>query len=177
MPILTTSWTLRIAVEPQFIKLACESIIGHQPANQRVTDTKYQLDRLRCLQQANDTRKHAQYTGLSTARRQRDGGRLWIETAIAGSLIRLKNGQLAFKTEDTAMHDRLIGHQCSVVEQIARGEIISAINNDIVISDDACYVGLIQALNVGDYFHIGIQCLYCFTRRLGLVLTNPLCIM
>ena len=75
------------------------------------------------------------------------------------------------------MDDRLIGNQSSIVEEITRGEIVRSIKNNIVICYDTCHVAFIEALNMGDYFYIWVEGLYCFARRLGLILSNALSIM
>jgi len=50
--ILTAGRTLRISEEPQFIKLASESIISHHAANQRITDVQQEFDGLGRLEQS-----------------------------------------------------------------------------------------------------------------------------
>ena len=54
--------------------------------------------------------------------------------------------------------------QRGIVEQVARGEVVGAINDDVIVSDDACNVGFVQALDIRNNFDIGVERLDGFTR-------------
>src|SRR5437868_11135315 len=177
MAIFATGRTIGVAEEVQLAELARTRIVGHKASYQRLSDAQQEFNRLGCLQQPNNSGKHAQQTRLCTAWSKRSRWRLWIETAITRPFIRLEDRQLALKTEDAAMHDRLIGDQCSIVQEIARGEVIGAVKNDIVVGNDACHVTLVQPLDVRNHLHIRVQRFDGFARRLSLILTNTLRVM
>src|SRR6266702_4745579 len=164
MRMLAAVRTVGVAEETLFVELTGEGIVGHQATDQWLTNSEQQFDRFGGLQETDNAWKHTQDTGFGTTWCQ--CGRRWlrIETAITRSLVRLEDCQLAFKAEDAPMHNGLIGDNCHVVEQIARGEVVGAIQNHIVVSDDACNIGLIQALDVSDDLYIRVQSLDGFTR-------------
>ena len=50
--------------------------------------------------------------------------------------MRLEHRDLAVELEDAAVDDRLVGHHRGVVEQIAGGEVIGSVDDDVVVLDD-----------------------------------------
>ena len=54
------------------------------------------------------------------------------------------------------MNNRLICKKSSIVQQIACREIISAVDNDIVISYDASDVRFVQTLKICYHFYIRV---------------------
>src|SRR6266568_743227 len=120
--------------------------------------------RLNLLFQSRETLKqNTQYSSFSTTWRKLGRWRLWIQTTITRSLVGFEDGQLTFKTEDATMNNWLICKKSSIIQQIACGKIISAIENDIVISYDARHVCFIQTLDICDYFYIRVQGFQRFT--------------
>src|SRR5581483_453483 len=177
MSMLATGRAVGIAEEPQLTELASQGIIGHQAAYQRISKLEQQLDGLGCLKQTNRARKHAQHASFGAARCQRGRRRLGIEAAIAWPIIGLEHSDLTLKAEDAAMHHRLILKNGSVVEQIARREVVGTVEDHIIISDDAPDIGLVQSLQIGNHVDIGIERLDGLTGGFGLVLTYALGIM
>ncbi len=168
---------MRVAEQAQFAELSGEGIVGHQTANQGIADAEQEFDRLGRLEQTDDTGQYAQHAGFRAAWRKRGRRRLGIEAAIARPLVRLEDGQLTLEAEDAAVHDRFVGDERGIVQQVARREVIGAVDDDIVVGDDARHVAFIQTLDVGDDLDIGVQGLDAFARGLGLILTNATRIM
>jgi hypothetical protein len=73
--------------------------------------------------------------------------------------MRFKDGRLPFEAEDAAMHIGDIRHDTSVVHQVARGEVVAAIDHHIVIVDDVEDIAGMQQLLIGNHGHIGVESL------------------
>src|SRR5437660_3353714 len=174
MPMLATGRAVGIAEEPQLVELASERIVGQQTAYQRLPKVEQQLDGLGALKKANRAGQHAQHASFGAARCQRRRRRLGIETAIARSIIGLEYSDLTFKAEDATMHYRLILKNRGIIEQIARWEVVGAVENDVVIGDDPPDVGFVQALQVSNHIDVGIERVDGLTGGFGLVLPNAL---
>src|SRR5579885_221451 len=172
MGVFAAGRAVRVSVETQFAEFTGEGVIGHHATHQRLANVEQELDRLGRLQDTDDAGQHAQHARLGAAWSQRHRGRLWIETAIARPLVRFEDGQLPLETEDAAMNDGLVGDDGGVVEQVARREVVSAIDDQIVVGDDARNIGLVQPLAVGDDLNLRVERLNGLASRLGLVLAN-----
>src|SRR5579875_1023277 len=172
MSVFAASRTVRVFVETQLTELTSESIIGHHATHQWLTQVEQKLDGLGRLQDADDAGQNAQHASLGAAWSQRGRRRLRIKAAIARPLVGFEDGQLPLKAEDAAMNNGLVRDDGGVVEQIARGEVVGAIDDKLVVGDDARHIGLVQARDVGHNLHIRIQRLDGLAGRLGLVLTN-----
>ncbi len=72
------------------------------------------------------------------------------------------------------MHDRLVPLHRRVVEQVARGEVIGAVNDDVVVGEDAIDVVAREALLITDDLHIGVERFQRLARGLGLWLADAL---
>ncbi|MBT9171239.1 MAG: hypothetical protein DDT18_01611 [Actinobacteria bacterium] len=54
--------------------------------------------------------------------------------------MRFKYRSLTFEDEDAPVHDGLVSQNTGIVEKIASGEVIAAINYQIVVFDNLHYV-------------------------------------
>src|ERR1043165_9425534 len=89
----------------------------------------------------------------------------------------LENGYLSLEAEHTTMHYWLIGDNSCIVQKIACGEVVGAINDNIVLVNQTLHVGLIQTPDIGHNLDIRIERGKRLTRRLGFILANTPSIM
>ena len=71
------------------------------------------------------------------------------------------------------MHHRDAELHRGVVEHVAHGEVVGAVDHDVVVADDAFHVGGIQAHIVGDDVDVGVEQRQRLLRGVDLALTDP----
>src|SRR5205085_7782798 len=96
-----------------------------------------------------DARQHAEYAAFSTRRHKSGRRRLWIQAAITRTAFRPEHTRLSFKAKDRAIDVGFAGQHAGIVDEIARREIIRAVNNDVVIAEQLKRVLARQARLVG----------------------------
>ena len=116
-----------------------------------------QLDRLECLDAADDPRQHAEHAAFGAARHESRRWRLGVEAAIAGAFLRVEHRRLSLEAEDAAVDIRLAEQHAGVVDEIARGEIVGAVHDDVVLADDVERVLRREPRLVGLHVHVGIE--------------------
>ncbi len=139
---------MRIARQAQFAERRRERIEAQQASDQRLADIEDQLDRLARLQQADDAGQHAEHAGLRAVRRIFGGRRLGKQAAVARRVRRraIEHADLTGEAMHRAVHERNLQLPGRGVEQVARREIVGAIDDDIVSADQRFDIPGAQAL-------------------------------
>ena len=104
-----------------------------QPADERFAFADDELQRFRRLNRADDSRQHAEHAAFGARRHQARRRRLGIQAAIARAVGIAENVDLAFEAENRAVDIGLAEQHARVVHQIARGEIVRAVHDDVVV--------------------------------------------
>ena len=107
----------------------------HAP-NERLALAQNELDDLSGLDDADQAGKNAQHAALGTIGHQARRGRLGIEAAVAGPLARGKDAGLALKPENRPVDVGLAREDAGIVDQVARGEVVSAVGYDVIVLED-----------------------------------------
>src|SRR5579884_3116546 len=118
-------------LDAHLVELRRERVEEEQPADQRLADPERQLERLVRLQRADDARQHAEHAALGARRRQLRRRRLREEAAVAGPLTRLEDRHLALEAVDRAVHDRDVVPDGRVVDEVARREVVGAVDDHV----------------------------------------------
>src|SRR5205809_3482149 len=92
MGTFTTGQTMRVAEETQLVKFTSQRIIRKQATHNGITNAKQQFNRLRRLQETNNTGQDTQHARFPTTWRERGRRRLRIQAAIARTIIWLEYG-------------------------------------------------------------------------------------
>src|SRR5262249_31599694 len=125
-----------ILAQLQFAEFHAQRVDQQEPPDERVACTKDQLDdlcRLHHPHEAGENSKHSAFgAGWNESRRWR----LWIKTAIAWSFFGGEYAGLAFEAEDRSVHIGLAGEHAGVVHQIARGEVVGGVSNDVEVTEE-----------------------------------------
>ncbi len=90
-------------------------------------------------------------------RRQLGRRRLGEQAPVAGTVVRLEDGDLTLEAEDRAVHDGDALQQRRVVEQVPGGEVVGAVDHDVVAVDDVEDVVGAEAHVVGDDVDVGVE--------------------
>ena len=75
--------------------------------------------------------QHAEHAALGAARRELRRRRLREEAAVARALVRLEDGDLALEAVDRAVHDRDVVQDRRVVHEVARREVVGAVDDHV----------------------------------------------
>jgi hypothetical protein len=86
--------------------------------------------------------------------------------------VRLEHGDLTLEAVDASVHDRLVVLHRRVVEEIAGGEVVGAVDDDVVLGEDAIDVLARESLLVADDLHVGVERFQGLSRGLGLRLAD-----
>ena len=95
-----------------------------------------QLDHLDRLEQAHHAGQHAEHAGGAARRRQLGRRRSRVEAAVARALVGVEDRQLALEAEDRRRDDRGLEPHARVVQQVARREVVEAVDDHVVPLDD-----------------------------------------
>src|SRR5437016_13007423 len=103
---LAADRAVRIAAERDFVELGGEGVEEQQASCERLACAERELQRLACLERADDARQHPEHSALGAARRELGWRRLREEAAIARALVRLEHRHLALEAIDGSVNDR-----------------------------------------------------------------------
>src|SRR5499425_481298 len=138
--VLAAQRALRIAPQLDFAETHAEGVVGEEAADQRLTDAEEQLDRFGGLHHADDAWEHAQDAGLASGGDEAGWWRRGIEAAIARTLVGREDRGHALELEDGAVDIGLAGQIAGVVDEVARVEVVRAVDDEIVVLDDVHHV-------------------------------------
>ena len=96
------------------------------------------------------------------------------EAAVAGAVERDEGRDLALEAEDRRRDDRLSQPHRGVVQQVARGEVVGAVDDDVVGLDQLEDVRGVEAQVVLDHLDVGVERVDRRLRRRGLRLADRL---
>src|SRR5215471_16668656 len=120
---------IRIAADTDLAEPHGERIVHQQAANQGFSLLHDEFNRLCRLYHTNNPGQNSQDTRLTSRRHHTRRGWCGEQAAVAWADMRLKHTGLSFKLENAAMHHRLAREESSIVDQIARREIIAAVDD------------------------------------------------
>src|SRR5690606_21810310 len=126
---------VRIRWQAQLAEAHAQRVELQQAPAQRLADAQQQLDRLVGLQQADDARQHTQHAGLGAVGRELRRRRLREQAAIAWRLAalpaRVEYAHLALEALHRAVYQRLAQLHAGIVEQVAKREIVRAVDHHV----------------------------------------------
>src|SRR5262245_1374364 len=164
----------RIARTLELAELHPQRVEVQLAPRQRLALAEQHLDRLGRLQRADHTAQHAEHARLLAGRRHVRGRRLRVVAAVAGTLERQERGHRALEPIDAAVDQRLAQLQRRVVDQVARREVVRAVDDHVVVLDDVEDVRRIEARLVPDHLHVRVQLGDRRLRRLDLGHADPI---
>src|SRR5262249_47973767 len=77
-----------------------------------------------------------EHTTFSARRHEPGRRRFRIETAVARTLLRPEDTRLTFEAKDRAVDVWLARQHARVVHEVARGKVVSAVNDDVVVAKE-----------------------------------------
>src|SRR6266540_3002154 len=153
--VLATDRALRVLADADVLEGQLQRVVDEQPSDQRVTDPRDELDRLVGLDRADGGAEHPEHAALGARRHHAGRGRLGVQAAVAGSVLGPEHARLTVEAVDRAPDVGLALEHAGVVDEVARGEVVRAVDHQVVGADDLAGVvrgqpGLVQGdLDVG----------------------------
>ena len=138
----------RVLADPHRPVGHLQGVVDHQPTQQRLADPGDQLDRLVHHDRADRRAQHAQHAALGARRNHAGGRRLGVEVAVVEPLpvrrVLPEHRRLALEPEDRAPHVRLAQQHGGVVDQVAGGEVVGAVQDQVVVPEDVEHVRRVE---------------------------------
>src|SRR5207302_3369139 len=125
-----------ILLQRQLAELHAPAVEQHEAADQRLSKSDDPLDRFQRLQRADDSRQDAEHAALGARRHEVGRRRLRVEAPVARSLLRVEHRDLAVEPENRAIDVGLTEQHARVIHEIASGEIIGAVDDDVEPPED-----------------------------------------
>ena len=113
-----------------------------------ISAARYQLERFGNLDRGDDADDRHDYTGCVAGRSTRSGWRLLKNATQAGCLMRPNRHRYAVRANRRAVDPIRVVLHARVVDEIARGEVVGAVENDVAIADELFDVGVIDVRDV-----------------------------
>ena len=101
--------------------------------------------------------QHAEHARFGAARDETRRRRLGVQTPVTRAVLDREHGRLPFEPEDAAPRVRLSRHHAGVVDEVSRGEVVGAVENDVVARDELQRVRGVERHLVRLDVHVGIQ--------------------
>src|SRR3984957_3102970 len=163
---------IRILAQLQFAELHSERIEQKQATNETVAFSKNQLDRFHRLNRSDDSWQDTENTAFRARRNESRRRRFGIKAAVARPVGHAEHGDLSLEAEDRSVHVGLAEQDARIVDQIARREIVGAVDDDVVILEQFERVAAFELRFVRLNLDIWIQVREPLLRRLGFRLAD-----
>ena len=138
--------SLRILISVHSISSASKT--SRRPSS-GLADAGDELDGLVDHHRADRRAQHAEHATLGARRHHAGRRRLGVEVAVVGSVVVPEHADLAVEAVDRAPHVRLVQQHGRVVDQVAGGEVVGAVDDQVVAGEDVEHVVVVQARSRG----------------------------
>src|SRR5262249_10283480 len=107
-----------------------------QTIDQQIFGAENDLDRFVCLNRADDARQHTQHATFTARGHRTRRPPLRIQAAITSAFLRPEHTRLDFEQEDRTVNVWLLTQYARVVDEIASGKVVSAVDDDVVVAKE-----------------------------------------
>lgn len=122
-----------------------ERIPEEEAAGERFAEAGEDFDRFGGLDGADEAGEDAEDAGFGAVGHGAGRGWLGEEAAVGGAAAEIEDAGLAFEALDRAVDEWAVGEHAGVVDEIARGKIVGAVEDDVVRGDEGEGVGAREA--------------------------------
>lgn len=137
-------------------------------ADQRLADAGEDLDGLGDLDGPDGRAEHAQHAALGAARDHARRRGLRVEAAVARAVLGPEDRGLAVEAVDRAPHVRLVQQHAGVVDQVTGGEVVRAVDDEVVLAEDLHHVLGFEPLFVKDHVDVRVDAQHAVAGGFGL---------
>ncbi|OLB73875.1 MAG: hypothetical protein AUI16_16080 [Alphaproteobacteria bacterium 13_2_20CM_2_64_7] len=135
-----------------------------EPPDEPLAETDDFPDHFERHQRAKHAGERAEDAGLRAGRNRAGRRRLGEQAAVGRvgrsvgfALVRAQRGERAVENADGGGDERLLGEETGIRDEIARGEIIGAVGNDVVAPDERERVCGSEARRVRVHRHVRVE--------------------
>jgi hypothetical protein len=118
-----------------------EGVDHEQATDERLADAEEELERLGRLEGADQPGEDAEHAGVGAARDQAGRRRLGVEAAVARAVGRREHRHLPLEPVDAAVDVGRAEGDAGVVDGIAGGEVVGAVDHEGVVGGEGAGVG------------------------------------
>src|SRR4029077_3384913 len=148
---------VRVLSKLELAELHSQRIEEQQSGHETISAAEDQLDCFHGLNGADDARKNAQHAAFRAGWDEAGRRRFGIEAAVARAVGHAEHGNLAFEPENRAVHVGLAEQNAGVIDEITRGEIVGAVDDDVKVLEKFKRVGAGQLRSEGLDLNVGIE--------------------
>ena len=134
--VLAAENAVRVLPNLDLAVLHLQGVVHHQAADQRLADAGEQLDGLVHLDRADRRAQDAEHAALGAARHESRRRRSRIQTPVTRTSLCVENADLSVEPQYRAVHVRLAEDHAGVVRQVARREVVRAVDDDVVLCEE-----------------------------------------
>src|ERR1044072_7991296 len=167
--LLAADRTLRILPQLELAELHRPRIKQQQTIDQQILRAENDLDRLVRLNRADNARQHAEHATFRARGHEPGRRRLRIKTAITRTLLGPEYAGLPLESEDRTIDVWLATQHTRVVHKIARGKVVSAIDDDVVVAEEPQRVMTRETRLVRFNLDVRIDIAHTIARRFDFV--------
>ena len=149
--------TRGVLLHAELVELHAQRFVLEQAPVERLAHARDDLHRLGGLDQRDEARQHAEHAALGARGHRARRRRLRVEAAVAGAVARIEHGRLAVEAEDRAVHVGPAEQHARVVGEIARGEVVGAVDDHVVLARTARARSRTRAARVALDEHVGVH--------------------
>src|SRR6266849_2116649 len=135
-PVIAANGALGILAQFQFAESHAKSVVQQEAADQWLADSEDELHSLGSLNQSDGAGENSEHPAFGATRHQAGRRRLGVEASIARSSLIGEDGSLPLEPEDGSVDVGLAEQHASVIYKVAGGEVIGAVDDDVVIAHD-----------------------------------------
>jgi len=148
---------VRILAELEFAELHGESVKENEATLERIALADNELDGFKRLKRADDAGEHTENAAFGARGNEAGGRGFGIEATIAGAVGHAEDSDLALEAEDGAVDVGLAEEDAGVVDEVAGGEVVGAVDDYVVILEEFESVGAGEFGLVGGDLDVGIE--------------------
>src|SRR5262249_6475928 len=163
---------VRVTPDADFAEPHGERVVHQQASDQGLPLADDEFNRFGRLDHTNNPGQNSQDTGFTSRRHHTRRGWCEEQAAVARAGMWREDTRLTFKLKNTAVHHRLVSEESSIVYQVARGEVVAAIHDNVIVPKDVHDVVYRQTFIVDAHLDIGIETINRLLGRLGLGYAN-----
>jgi hypothetical protein len=129
--------TVGVLLQAELVELHAQRVVLEQPSVERLAGAGHELHGLGRLDQRDQARQDAEHASLGARRHGARRRRLRKQAAVAGAVARIEDRRLSVEAEDGAMDVGLAEQHAGVVAEIAGGEVVGAVDDHVVLGEEA----------------------------------------